>query len=66
LFSSPGRWKTDREYAGYLFNTAARPSCTPHGAVPHRLLFLFSIPRDLRMLFMGDNPLASVLMMLAS
>ena len=57
------RWKADREYAGYLFQYGGKAFM--YSTMAQFLIgcwFLFSIPRDLRMLFMGDNPLASMLM----
>jgi hypothetical protein len=56
------RWEDDREYAGYLFHFGGKAFM--YATMAQFVIgswFLISIPRDLRMLFMGDNPLASVL-----
>ena len=56
------RWNNDREYAGYLFQFGGKAFLYATMAqFVIGLWFLVSIPRDLRMLFMGDNPLASIL-----
>jgi hypothetical protein len=56
------RWEDDREYAGYLFQFGGKAFMYATMAqFVIGLWFLVSIPRDLRMLFMGDNPLASIL-----
>jgi hypothetical protein len=56
------RWEKDREYANYLFQYGGKAFM--YATMAQFIIgswFLFSIPRDLRMLFMGDNPLASAL-----
>ena len=56
------RWNSDRAYAGYLFQYGGRAFL--YATMAQFIIgswFLVSIPRDLRMLFMGDNPLASIL-----
>lgn len=56
------RWNNDREYAGYLFQFGGKAFLYATMAqFVIGLWFLVSIPRDLRMLFMGDSPLASIL-----
>jgi hypothetical protein len=56
------RWNTDRPYAGYLFQFGGKAFLYATMAqFVIGLWFLVSIPRDLRMLFMGDNPTASIL-----
>jgi hypothetical protein len=56
------RWDKDREYAGYLFHFGGKAFM--YATMAQFIIgswFLISIPRDLRMLFMGDDPLASIL-----
>jgi hypothetical protein len=56
------RWKSDRVYATYLFQYGGKAFM--YATMAQFIIgswFLMSIPRDLRMLFMGDNPLASAL-----
>ena len=56
------RWNKDREYSGYLFQYGGKAFM--YATMAQFIIgswFLFSIPRDFRMLFMGDNPLASAL-----
>jgi hypothetical protein len=56
------RWNKDREYASYLFQYGGKAFM--YATMAQFIIgswFLVSIQRDLRMLFMGDNPLASAL-----
>lgn len=56
------RWKTDRPYATYLFQYGGRAFM--YATMAQFVIgswFLVSIPRNFRMLFMGDSPLASAL-----
>jgi hypothetical protein len=58
------RWKHDREYARYLFQFGGKAFM--YATMTQFLVgiwFLVSLPRDMRMLFMGDNTLATVLFM---
>ncbi len=56
------RWEKDREYANYLFQYGGKSFM--YATMAQFVIgswFLVSIPREFRMLFMGDSPLASVL-----
>ena len=56
------RWKSDREYAIYLFQYGGKAFM--YATMAQFIIgtwFLISIPRNFRMIFMGDSPLASVL-----
>ncbi len=56
------RWNKDREYANYLFQYGGKAFM--YATMAQFVIgswFLFSIPRNLRMIFMGDSPLASAL-----
>jgi hypothetical protein len=56
------RWEKDRAYATYLFQYGGKAFM--YATMAQFIIgswFLISIPRDLRMLFMGDSPLASAL-----
>jgi hypothetical protein len=56
------RWNKDREYANYLFQFGGKAFM--YATMAQFIIgswFLFSIPRNLRMIFMGDSPLASAL-----
>jgi hypothetical protein len=56
------RWKSDREYADYLFQYGGKAFM--YATMAQFIIgtwFLISIPRNLRMIFMGDNPIASAL-----
>jgi hypothetical protein len=56
------RWKSDREYANYLFQYGGKAFM--YATMAQFIIgswFLISIPRNLRMIFMGDNPIASAL-----
>jgi len=59
------RWNKDREYSGYLFQFGGKAFM--YATMAQFVIgswFLFSIPRNFRMLFMGDSPLASALFIL--
>ena len=56
------RWNKDRPYATYLFQYGGKAFM--YATMAQFVIgswFLFSIPRNFRMIFMGDNPLASAL-----
>jgi len=56
------RWNKDREYASYLFQYGGKSFM--YATMAQFIIgawFLISIPRNFRMIFMGDSPLASVL-----
>ena len=56
------RWDKDREYASYLFQYGGKSFM--YATMAQFIIgawFLISIPRNFRMIFMGDSPLASVL-----
>jgi drug/metabolite transporter (DMT)-like permease len=56
------RWDDDRDYASYLFQYGGKAFM--YATMAQFIIgswFLISIPRNFRMLFMGDNPLASAL-----
>ena len=58
------KWKKDAEYAKAIFQFGGKAymyATMTQFAVG--IWFLISLPRDLRMLFMGDNPLATGLLM---
>ena len=57
------RWKSDREYAIYLFQYGGKAFM--YATMAQFIIgtwFLISIPRNFRMIFMGDSPLASALL----
>ena len=64
VFMAWANWKRDREYARQLlqFGGKAFMYATMAQFVVG-IVFLISLPRDLRMLFMGDNPLATGLLL---
>ncbi len=56
------RWKHDREYAEYLFQFGGK--AFQYATMTQFLVgiwFLISLPRNLRMIFMGDNPVATAM-----
>ncbi len=56
------RWKHDPEYAAYIFRFGGKTF--EYATMAQFLIglwFLISLPRDLRMLFMGDNPIATAM-----
>jgi hypothetical protein len=57
------KWKRDREYAGYVFEFGGK--AFQYATMAELLVgiwFLASLPRNLRMLFLGDNSLATILL----
>ena len=65
VFLARANWKRDHEYARQLlqFGGKAFMYATMAQFVVG-IVFLVSLPRDLRMLFMGDNPLATILLLI--
>jgi hypothetical protein len=58
------RWKRDGEYARYVFQFGGKAFMYATMAqFVVGIWFLASLPRDLRMLFLGDNSLATVLLL---
>ncbi len=64
VFMALANWKRDNEYArqllqfggkAFMYATMAQFVVGP--------VFLFTLPRDLRMMYMGDNPLATALLL---
>ena len=64
VFMALANWKRDNEYGrqllqfggkAFMYATMAQFVVGP--------VFLFTLPRDLRMMFMGDNPLATALLL---
>ena len=64
VFMALANWKRDTEYArqllqfggkGFMYATRAQ--------ILVGIWFLASLPRDMRMLYMGDNPLATILLL---
>ena len=56
------RWKQDRPYAEYIFQFGGKAFM--YATMAQFLIgiwFLVTLPRDMRMLFMGDSPLGSAL-----
>lgn len=65
VFLARANWKRDHEYARQLlqFGGKAFMYATMAQFIVG-IVFLVSLPRDLRMLFMGDNPLATILLLM--
>jgi len=65
VFVALANWKRDREYARQIlqFGGKAFMYATMAQFVVG-IVFLVSLPRDQRMLFMGDNPLATILLLI--
>jgi hypothetical protein len=65
VFVALANWKRDKEYARPIlqFGGKAFMYATMAQFVVG-IVFLVSLPRDLRMLFMGDNPLATILLLI--
>lgn len=62
VFLALARWKHDRPYAEYLLQFGGKAFM--YATMAQFLVgiwFLVSLPRDMRMLFMGDSPLGSAL-----
>jgi hypothetical protein len=63
VFIALARWKRDTEYARHIFQFGGKAFM--YATMAQFVVgtwFLTSIPRDLRMLFLGDNALATVLL----
>lgn len=59
------RWKHDAAYARHVFQFGGKAFMYATMAqFVVGIWFLASLPRDMRMLFLGDNPLATVLLMI--
>jgi len=57
------KWKQEREYAVALFQFGGKAFMYANMAqIVIGMAFLMSLPREVRMLFMGDSPLASALL----
>jgi hypothetical protein len=65
VFLALAHWKRDKDYARQLlqFGGKAFMYATMAQFIVG-IVFLVSLPRDLRMLFMGDNPIATILLLL--
>jgi hypothetical protein len=64
VFMALANWKRDREYAGQLFQFGGKAFMYATMAqILVGIWFLISLPRDTRMLFMGDSVLATSLLM---
>jgi hypothetical protein len=62
VFIALARWKRDTEYARHIFQFGGKAFMYATMAqFPVGIWFLASLPRDLRMLFLGDNALATLL-----
>ncbi len=65
VFLALANWKRDHEYARQLLQFGGKAFMYATMAqIVVGILFLVSLPRDLRMLFMGDNPLATTLLLI--
>ncbi len=65
VFLSWSKWKRDQEYARRFLQLVGKTFM--HATMAQfvvGVIFLVSLPRNLRMLFMGDNPWATVLLLL--
>jgi hypothetical protein len=59
------KWKRDNEYARYVFQFGGKAFMYATMAqILVGIWFLASLPRDMRMLFLGDNSLATILLVL--
>jgi hypothetical protein len=64
VFLALANWKRDREYARQLLQFGGKAFMYATMAqIIVGIVFLVSLPRDLRMLFMGDSPLATSLLL---
>jgi len=64
VFMALARWKRDVEYARQLLQSGGKAFMYATMAqFVVGIVFLVSLPRELRMLFMGDNPLATILLL---
>jgi hypothetical protein len=65
VFLARANWKRDHEYARQLLQFGGRTFMYATMAqFVVGIVFLVSLPRDLRLLFMGDNPLATTLLLI--
>ena len=64
VFMALANWKRDNEYARQLLQFGGKAFMYATMAqIVVGIVFLVSLPRDMRMLFMGDNPLATTLLL---
>jgi hypothetical protein len=64
VFVALANWKRDGEYARQVLQFGGKAFMYATMAqIVVGVLFLISLPRDLRMLYMGDNPLATALLL---
>jgi hypothetical protein len=64
VFMALANWKRDAEYARQLMQFGGKAFMYATTAqILVGILFLVSLPRDMRMLYMGDNPLATTLLL---
>lgn len=64
VFIALAKWKRDGEYAGHVFQFGGKAFM--YATMAQFLVgiwFLASLPRDMRMLFLGDNTLATILLL---
>jgi len=65
VFLALANWKRDPEYARLLLQFGGKAFLYATMAqLVVGIVFLVSLPRDLRMLFMGDSPLATILLLI--
>ena len=65
VFMALANWKRDREYAGQLLEFGGKTFMYATMAqFVVGIAFLISLPRDMRTLFLGDNPLATTLLLI--
>ncbi len=65
VFLALANWKRDYEYARHLLRFGGKAFMYATMAqFMVGIVFLASLPRDLRMLFMGDSPLATILLLI--
>jgi len=65
VFLALANWKRDHEYARQLLQFGGKAFMYATMAqIVVGIVFLVSLPRDLRMLFMGDSPLATILLLI--
>lgn len=65
VFMALANWKRNREYAGQLLEFGGKTFMFATMAqFVVGIAFLASLPRDMRMLFMGDDPLATALLLI--
>ena len=65
VFLALANWKRDREYAGQLLEFGGKTFMFATMAqIVVGIVFLISQPRDMRMLFMGDDPLATTFLLI--